>query len=203
MPHYLHRETMDTTKYWFGEENQRYVGPGSTMRKLDLADAILASFLSGAMDERIVCPDFPYDADGYFEKFDKQAASYGMNAYVTGVQYTPISLCKKFNLPITPYFRITQFFRTSEIVMFADGVHLDGLGDKQFNDAIYLKVENQFGGFAHFRHHGKTNVSYLDGHARAEGFETIERMYEDIGGDGAGNLTHGDYGMDTPYGSLE
>ena len=209
MPQYLHRLTTKKVKYWFGEENKLYAGPGETNRELDLSGAVLAEYLGGEMCEKITCPEFPYDDDRYFRKFDKEAASYGMNAYVTGAQYSPVEMKGVY---VKPYYRIAAFKRVSEIVLFADAVHMDSLGvvgEFSFNDAVYLKIENKNGGFGHFRHGGgggnggMCNVSYMDGHGEAEGFEEVERTYEDIAGDAAGNFTNGEFGANTVYGCLD
>ena len=200
LPHYLQRESINCTRYWFGEENTTYPGPGVTERKLDLSGALLAPYLAGEMDERITCPDFPYGSGHYFPKFDREAASYGMNAYVTGAQYAPLSMP---GVKPLPHYRLAWMPRPAATVLLADAVHMDGLGDRQFNDAIYLKIENQYGGFAHFRHAGAANITYLDGHAKAERFADVPRTYGDIAGSEVGNLTTGATGIGTPYGKID
>lgn len=164
--------------WWFGFETG---GPnaGVPNRPLDKTRGILASYVS-TTDDRFQCPSFPYNDPDFFPKFDRRSASYGYNVHLTSKTRTPYDA------------------RTSEVFVFADGIHFDQRNS--FNEGHYLQYTPNtaiMSGYAHFRHRGTAQLVLMDGHVEAQHLHG--QSHRDAGGGASGNLAAPD-GSDAVYG---
>ncbi|MFQ5429253.1 MAG: prepilin-type N-terminal cleavage/methylation domain-containing protein [Phycisphaerae bacterium] len=161
-------------RWWFGFEpgGPAYNGT-QDHRRLDKAAGFLGPYLTGtASDFR--CPSFPYGAGRYFPKFSPNAGGYGYNAAALGGfdAFAPGAAGPR---------RMREFAgRTADVFVLADGIHFDRLDysstpplEQTFNEPPYIQWRPPSffggnvginGGFGHFRHNGRANVLYLDGH---------------------------------------
>jgi len=152
----------DGRHWWFGFEpggppanpfNKRH-------RPLDKSKGALARYLRSTEDG-LQCPAFPYNSGGYFPKFAARSASYGFNLRLG---------------PANPGLRTrrrTDFSRRiSAVFVFADGVHFDF--NPGMNEGHYIAYVHDpaapfaMGGFGHFRHRGRAQVVYIDGHGEGQ-----------------------------------
>ncbi len=142
-------QSPDGRWWWFGFEPG---GPGSgPNRPIDKSKAVLTPYL-GTSDDRLQCPSFPYGDPCVFPKFAEPTASYGMNLLLG---------------PITaPTKRRTEFLtRTAAVFVFADACHFDF--GPLMNEGHYVQFMPGAAapsGYAHFRHRGRANVLFMDGH---------------------------------------
>jgi prepilin-type N-terminal cleavage/methylation domain-containing protein/prepilin-type processing-associated H-X9-DG protein len=187
-------------RYWFGLGDAS--GPLEN-RELDRRRGLISPYLSAGVEDGLLCPAFPYDHPDFMRKFRDRACSYGININLAPYQFNA------FNNPRVPV-RRDGIARPSAVMTFADGVQFWQL-ENRFNEGFYLGIDDLSysrpdplddpnGGFAHFRHGGRTQLSFLDGHARSGGFEQVRRTHTDLGGFPAGHLTAGPRGPDTIYG---
>ncbi|GMU23168.1 MAG: hypothetical protein AMXMBFR13_32510 [Phycisphaerae bacterium] len=146
-------------RWWFGFEpnGPRFAEPN---RPLDKRQAVLARYLRST-DDALQCPEFPYTDGLYFPKFAARSASYGYNLLLGPSN------------PWLPTSRRGEFHRRSATVfVFADGIHFDfnpGLNEGHYIE--YIKdpaAPGTAGGFGHFRHNGRAQVLFMDGHAEAQ-----------------------------------
>jgi prepilin-type N-terminal cleavage/methylation domain-containing protein/prepilin-type processing-associated H-X9-DG protein len=154
--YYVDVESPFGRRWWFGFEPDGPSYSGGN-RPLDKSQCILAKQLRST-DDGLQCPSFPYNDGGYFQKFAARSASYGYN-----LQLGPAN-------PMMPTRRRSEFSkRTASVFIFADGIHFDF--NPGFNEGHYIDyVEDPTtmpGGFAHFRHTGRAQVLFMDGHANA------------------------------------
>ncbi|MFP4143604.1 MAG: type II secretion system protein [Phycisphaeraceae bacterium] len=168
----------DGRRWWFGFEPG---GPGTGMknRPLDVSRSVLAPYL-GVVTDEFQCPSFDYQDADYFPKFENGSASYG------------------FNLHLSEGRRTLYTGRTSEVFLFADGIHFDS--SPGYNEGHYLSYTSNTrirSGYAHFRHQGSALVQYLDGHVAGQPLDGD--AHADVGGGPAGNLTADD-GTNAIYG---
>lgn len=158
--------------WWFGFEPN---GPGTTAdRPLEKAYSPLAPYTAD-LDDRMQCPDFPYDDGLYFPKFAEHAASYGYNWNLG-----PPSLAASAT-------RERYANRMASVAAFADAVHFDA--PPRFNEGHYIQYTpgaNQPSGYAHFRHDGAAQYVLLDGHVEAQ--RLTGPAYQTVAGSATGNL---------------
>lgn len=148
-------------RWWFGFEPG---GPPSDVintrhRPLEKARGILARHLMST-DDGLQCPAFPYSSGAYWPKFAERSASYGYN-----INLGPPN-------PRVPGRRRTQFLRrTTQVFVFADGVHYDFQPDQRLNEGFFIDYMPQASspsGYAHFRHAERAQVQFMDGHATGQ-----------------------------------
>jgi prepilin-type N-terminal cleavage/methylation domain-containing protein/prepilin-type processing-associated H-X9-DG protein len=140
--------------WWFGYERG---GPAfaSTHRPLDKTKGALAPYLRST-DDGLQCPSFPYQSGCYFPKFAERSASYGYNI-VLGPKTGPTRR------------RSEYLKRTSEVFVFADGVHFDH--NPGVNEGHYILKSSHprsKTGYAHFRHNRRAMVLYMDSHVTGQ-----------------------------------
>jgi len=155
-------DAADGRRWWFGFErggppanpvNRRY-------RPLDKSKGALARYLQST-DDGLQCPSFPYDSGCYFPKFAARSASYGYN-----LRLGPANR-------LLPTRRRRAFDKhASSVFVFADGAHFDfnpGMNEGHYIDYVF-NPSNPFsmGGFGHFRHRGRAQVLYVDGHVEGQ-----------------------------------
>ncbi len=165
-------------RWWFGfEKGGPAINPNQRNRPLDKAAGFLGKYMGGSWRD-FVCPAFPYEASGYVRKFGAPAGGYGYNTEgLAG-----------FGIPGAQAVRarkIQEFVgRTSDVFALADGIHFDRLTlsgsppmKQGFNEPPYIQWQSETvfnttagvnGGYGHFRHAGRANVLYLDGHASGQ-----------------------------------
>ncbi len=175
-------DTPGGRQWWFGFEPG---GPtGGSHRPLDGGRSVLAPYLD-TRGEHFQCPGFPYDDGGFFWKFERPAASYGFNLFLG-----PASPA------VRPKKRQPFEGRTSEVFLFADGIHFDF--GTTFNEGHYLQYApgaSTPSGYAHFRHDGAAQWLALDGHVTHQ--KRRDPPYaggRKFGGGEASNLTDADGG---------
>jgi len=156
--------------WWFGFEPN---GPGSgTHRHLDKARGPLAQYLRST-DDGLQCPNFPYSDGLYYPKFAARSASYGFNMALAGGS------------------RATFRNRLSTVFIFADGAHFDfnpGMNEGHYIQyATHPELEMKTG-YGHFRHSGRAQVLFMDGHADGQPLRGPAYSGRTAGGP-AGNLT--------------
>lgn len=132
--------------WWFGFEAG---GPRSgSHRPLDKSRGALAKYLCST-DDGLQCPSFPYSEGTYFPKFAARSASYG------------------FNIVLQNRRRTAYQNRLARVFVFADGVHFDfnpGINEGHYIEYALRPDLRMMSGYGHFRHNGRANVLFLDGH---------------------------------------
>lgn len=167
--HYATRE-VDGVTWWFGFERG---GPGNTLgRPLDKTRGPLADYLGGEIHDALACAAFPADEPGFVAKFDQRSAHFGYN----GALAWPMPFGK------TPQ-RLDRASQPSAVFGFADAVHQDFSAERYYEPhTIAYRRPGKIDGVGHFRHTGRANTAYLDGHAEpieAPAGETIWRSIAD------------------------
>ena len=187
--HYATAETAGV-QWWFGYEPG---GPGSTTnRPLDRTRGPLASYLGDNIVQALACPEFPIDAPGFTPKFDTRSAHFGYNG----------GLAWPFPVGRTPR-RIDEVGQTSEVFAFADAVHQDfSITTFYEPHTVSYRRPGKTTGAAHYRHNGRANTAYLDGHAEALEAPPGETVWTTIADAAVANLDTSDgegtrYGFDT------
>ena len=133
--------------------------------KFDGSKGPLAEYLGGGASAWVRrCPGFRPDASG----FEASCGGYGYNALGVGSE-----LC----LPgggQTVGMRTGAIAHPAQTIMFADAAYLQGSGSKaKLIEYSFVEPLRFAGGIAawptiHFRHRGKANVAWVDGHVTAE-----------------------------------
>ncbi|HKQ50693.1 MAG TPA: prepilin-type N-terminal cleavage/methylation domain-containing protein [Phycisphaerae bacterium] len=165
-------------RWWFGfEPGGPPSNPNQKHRFLDKPAGLLGTYFGDEAKE-LRCSSFPYGRGKYFPKFSPPAGGYGYNTAALGGYNTLDPANSRVR-------RVQQFGgRTSEVFIFADGIHFDRLSfsgsvplEQTFNEPAYIQWQDPTafnsnagvnGGFGHFRHLGRANVLFLDGHAAAQ-----------------------------------
>jgi len=161
--------------WWFGfEPGGPPANPRAPHRPLDKAEGFLSRYLTGTAED-LRCGSFPYGQGKYFPKFSPPAGGYGYNtAALGGYDQTDPSRRQPR--------RLQEFTgRTSDIFVFADGIHFDrldysgsGLLEQTFNEPPYIQWQDPAyfgsnvgvnGGYGHFRHNRRASVLFMDAHA--------------------------------------
>ncbi|RIK69242.1 MAG: hypothetical protein DCC65_00400 [Planctomycetota bacterium] len=185
-------------RWWFGFERG---GPAanamSLHRPIDKAAGFLGKYLTSTSAD-FVCPGFPYTSGKYFAKFSPAAGGYGYNTAGLGGGGQGSSS----GAP-----RAIQEFvgRTSDVFVLADGIHFDRLDysgptplGQTFNEPAYIEWQEPSlfsrnagvnGGFGHFRHNGRAQVLYMDGHAAGQPPRRTPHPFGRMGHGPVGNLS--------------
>ncbi|MGN6370939.1 MAG: prepilin-type N-terminal cleavage/methylation domain-containing protein [Phycisphaerae bacterium] len=161
--------------WWFGFEPG---GPGSgTYRPLQKDKSVLAPYTADLA--LLQCPEFPYEAPGFFPKFSLHASSYGVNIVLAPVGGRTGS-------------RNAYAERQQTVFTFADGIHFDT--SPGFNEPPYLLYTNPMSpsGYAHFRHGNRAQVAFMDGHV--ESLLQTMPTYQQVAGFPTANLPAALYG---------
>ena len=137
--------------------------------KFDGARGPLAPYLGGGGASAWVrrCPGFRPEADG----FETSCGGYGYNALGVGSE-----LCLPGSGVKTEFgMRPGAIARSAETVMFADAAYLQGNGKKaKLIEYSFTEPPQSVGGgippwpTIHFRHRGRANVVWCDGHVTSE-----------------------------------
>lgn len=186
-------------RWWFGfEKGGPAMNPNQRNRPLDKSAGFLGKYMGGSWRD-FVCAAYPFEASGFFRKFANPAGGYGYN----------IEALAGFGSPTEPIIRarrIQEFVgRTSDVFALADGIHFDRLTlsssppmNQGFNEPAYIQWQRESamttnsgvnGGFGHFRHAGRANVLYLDGHASGQRLAGVAHLYSSKGLGAVGNLS--------------
>lgn len=174
-------------QWWFGYEAG---GPGAGIgRPIDRSRGPLAEYLGGTIAEPLACPAFPRNDPGYVPKFDQPSAHYGYNG----------GLARPFPLG-RPARRLDEAIAPSGVFAFADAVHQD-FSLSQFYEphAVSYRRPGLVTGAGHFRHNGRANLAYLDGHAAPLAAPEGEQVWLTIAGGPVVNVDTSD-GPGTRYG---
>jgi prepilin-type processing-associated H-X9-DG protein/prepilin-type N-terminal cleavage/methylation domain-containing protein len=192
-------------RWWFGfEPGGPAADPWRGHRPLIKAAGFLGRYLSGSADD-FRCPSFPYGDGKFFPKFAPAAGGYGYNTAALGGHswIDPFSRRPR---------RAGEFDgRTAEVFVLADGIHFDRLEfdgpgglTQPFNEPAYIQwqppayFETNFGvngGFGHFRHRGRANALYIDGHASAQPVRRALHPYSSQGYGAVSNLSDAQLGV--------
>lgn len=174
-------------QWWFGFEAG---GPSAaTPRPLDQTHGPLAEYLGDNIAEALACPEFPKRDPNFVAKFDRSSAHFGYNG----------GLCWPFPLDQKAR-RLSEVANPSGVFAFADAVHQDFSPTAFYepHTVSYRRV-GLVTGAGHFRHHGRANLSYLDGHAATLEVPTNETVWLTIAGSDVANVDIDD-GPNTRYG---
>jgi prepilin-type processing-associated H-X9-DG protein len=183
--------------WWFGfEPGGPAANPWQGSRPLIKSAGFLGRYLAGSGDD-LICPSFPYGQGRYFPKFSPPAGGFGYNSAALG-GYNRLD-------PANPRGRRIKEFegRTSEVFVLADGIHFDRLDyssspplKQRFNEPPYIQwsepslFSTNFGvqgGYGHFRHNGRAEVLFLDGHVAAQ---PVRRPLHPFSGEGFGRIAN-------------
>lgn len=162
--------------WWFGLELNGPAAAGTTNRPLDKSQSVLGPYTAN-LANLLQCPDFPYDAPGYFPKFSAHAATYGYNIKLGPVAGETLR-------------RTTYADRASSVFAFADGIQFDNLPAGSFNEGHYMLWGAGLNGYAHYRHvsagASAAQAAFIDGHVEALLF--VPPGFRRINGAPSGNL---------------
>ena len=136
-------------------------------KAFDGAQGPLAPYLGGGGASAWVrrCPGFRPDADG----FETSCGGYGYNALGVGSE-----ACRPVEHPERFGMQPGALAHPAATVMFADAAYLQGNGTKaKLIEYSFAEPPQLIGGIAawptiHFRHRGKANVAWCDGHVTSE-----------------------------------
>jgi prepilin-type processing-associated H-X9-DG protein/prepilin-type N-terminal cleavage/methylation domain-containing protein len=134
--------------YWFGE----VIGPN----QIDLQRGFLLPFMENVTRVQ-QCPDF--NQEQFTLRFQGATSGYGYNYQYLG---------PGFNTQGWPMsYRLTDVASTSETVAFADSGRVDWWSYPQpvLEENFYVDPPSNGYPTVHFRHSGRANVLFLDGHA--------------------------------------
>ena len=192
-------------RWWFGfEPGGPSSNPWQRHRPIERAGGFLGKYLS-ASPQDFRCPSFPYASGLYFAKFEPGAGGYGYNpGGLGGYNWIDSSTTRTR--------RITEFTgRTSDVFTLADGIHFDRLDisaggelNQPFNEPAYIQWQEPSlftrntgvnGGFGHFRHAGRAQVLFLDGHVAGQPLRRTNHPYGRKGFGPIGNLTGENLGV--------
>jgi prepilin-type N-terminal cleavage/methylation domain-containing protein/prepilin-type processing-associated H-X9-DG protein len=143
--------------WWFG-----WLGNGTDgQRPFDLSSGALFSYLHGS--EVRLCPLLNTAVDPQFmPKGTNTIFSYGCNRYL-------------FTAPGVPPANTGRILHPADITLFADAASVDNFLQAQalLKEWYYLDLETNYASAnnypnAHFRHAGKANVTFADGHVGSE-----------------------------------
>lgn len=139
--------------WWFGFEPG---GPsGGTGRPLDPTRGPLADYLGHHIAEALACPAFPRGDSGFVPKFERSSAHFGYN----GGLVWPFPIGREAR-------RMTEVQDPSGVFAFADAVHQDAEGPAFYEPhTVSYRRPGRLTGAGHYRHIGRANLVYLDGHA--------------------------------------
>jgi prepilin-type N-terminal cleavage/methylation domain-containing protein/prepilin-type processing-associated H-X9-DG protein len=148
--------------YWFG-----WIGPGAEGdRAFDLSQGALYPYLDGS-DVRL-CPSLGYALTLFKLKADGVVFSYGYNLYLS------VALGK-------PPFNTRNIHQPAQTALVADAAQVNDFQDPasptnpMIEEWYYLDLETNYGSpnnypNGHFRHSGRANVAFCDGHVGSERF---------------------------------
>ena len=161
----------------------------------DGAKGPLAPYLGGGGASAWVrrCPGFRPDAAG----FEASCGGYGYNALGVGSE-----LCLPNGGGQRVGMRPTALARPAQTVMFADAAYVQGNGAKAKLIEYSFAEPPRFAGGGtpwptiHFRHRGKANVAWADGHVTAE---TLDRTGSRGGAQGLGWFGPDDNSLFDPF----
>ena len=154
-------KTDATGKTWWWGWLQSAPGVSDGQRAFDLSNGALFPYLHGN-DVRL-CPLLNTAADPLFlPKGTNTIFSYGCNRYV-------------FAAPAATPANTSRLVRPTETMLFADAASVDNFLQTQtlLKEWYYLDLQTNYVSAnnypnAHFRHGGKANVTFADGHVGAE-----------------------------------
>ena len=185
-------------RWWFGfEPGGPPPDPKATHRFLDKAAGPLGPYVTDQGRE-LICPSFPYATGKYFPKFSPPAGGYGYNTAALGGY-------NLLNASARPP-RLNQLgAKAADVFLLADGIHFDRLDyssspplEQTFNEPAYIQWQDPArftgnagvnGGYAHFRHNGRANVLFIDGHAGAQPVRRTPHPYSAKGFGPVANLS--------------
>ncbi len=174
-------------RWWFGYETG---GPGTGAgRPLDPTRGPLAAYLGEDIAEALACPAFPRQDPGFVAKFERSSAHYGYN----GGLVWPFPLGR-------PAETLQAVDQPARVFAFADAVHQD-FDPARFYEphAVSYRRPGRVTGAGHFRHAGRANLVYLDGHAAPLAPPAGETVWLEIAGSPVVNVDSDD-GPGTRYG---
>jgi len=145
---------------WFG-----WLGPGAEGRRpFDVTPGALYPYLRGKGVE--ICPSLNYGMAQFKLKAIGAAYGYGYNSYLS-------------SSPQTPPVKAGKILRPTDTALFADAAQINDFeapaspANPMLEEFYYLDVSTNYGSRSyypngHFRHAGKANVIYCDGHVAPE-----------------------------------
>jgi prepilin-type processing-associated H-X9-DG protein/prepilin-type N-terminal cleavage/methylation domain-containing protein len=140
--------------YWFG-----WLGSGAEgERSFDAAQGALYTYLQGRGVE--LCPSLNYALAQFKLKATGAAYGYGYNLHLAAA-------------PNQPPKRTLNFTQPADLVLFADAAQVNTFQppaspDNPMLEEFYYVSTNRSEATAHFRHGGKANAAFCDGHIGAE-----------------------------------
>jgi prepilin-type processing-associated H-X9-DG protein/prepilin-type N-terminal cleavage/methylation domain-containing protein len=160
--------TVADAVWWFGREAGGAGSSATSNRPLDKTRSPLADYFGGDIIEGLECPEFPATDPRFFAKFSARSAHFGYNE----------GLAPQWHKHRAPR-GVFEVKTPSEVLAFADAIHIDGLNKIDGKDAFYEPhyiyhsygelFNPRLGGFAHARHDDKANVAFVDGHVTPQG----------------------------------
>jgi prepilin-type processing-associated H-X9-DG protein/prepilin-type N-terminal cleavage/methylation domain-containing protein len=140
--------------YWFGWIDGPWVPEGD--RHFDPTQGALWPYYEGRGVD--LCPGFDYSSPHYKPKAKGASYGYGYNQHLSGPSHKE---------PVNT----SQFTNASDLVIFADAAQVNDFqapaspGNPMIEEWYYV---NRYEPTAHFRHRGRANAVFADGHVEAE-----------------------------------
>ncbi|NLG36020.1 MAG: DUF1559 domain-containing protein [Lentisphaerae bacterium] len=159
-----------------GPNSIRWHGVRSGGQAFDGSRGPLAPYLGGGGGSAGVrrCPAFqPEAAD-----FEASCGGYGYNAHGVGSE-----VCLPNGAGTALGMRPTALARPAQTLMFADTAYLQGSGNRarlieySFAEPVQFASGGTPWPTIHFRHRGRANVAWCDGHVTAEPFDRSEARF--------------------------
>lgn len=162
-PYY--EEMPDGSKRWyFGSETASSMGQGEGDREVDITDGPLYPYLNivGSVE---ICPAFPYGSNYWKPKFKGASFGYGYNQYLSPpTQDNPRS--PRRPKPIS----IASIEKPSQVIVFGDCAQVnDFQAPASASNPLleeFYSIDDTYKTI-HFRHSGRANMLFVDGHVEA------------------------------------
>ncbi len=175
---------------WHGVRESSGVHPDPNKNFFDPAKGPLVAAL-GSKGRVKKCPEFvPFVDDGSQNAFEAGTGGYGYNLRGVGSRRYDRDAYATWTTPDRTYLlgmKTTEIRRPGDTVMFTDAAYLEGTGpyyliEYSFAEAPYWVAQDWWPPYdvketvmvskpsIHFRHRGKTNIVWCDGHADEQPF---------------------------------
>lgn len=162
-PYY--EEMPDGSKRWyFGTESASSMGGAEGSREIDVTQSPLYPYLTIVGNVEI-CPAFPYGAKYWKPKFKGASYGYGYNLYLS-----PLTR-ETSRSPLRPKpISIASLEKPSQVIVFGDCAQVNDFqapasaGNPMLEEFYVIDDVSKT---VHFRHSGRANILFADGHVEA------------------------------------
>jgi len=151
-------------RWYFGLEAQFGSGGPEGSRSLDVTESPLFPYLQ-SVGEIEVCPAFPYGASYWKPKFKGASYGYGFN-----VSLSPLTSPRPGTSLVSTPISVATIAEPSKVILFGDCAQVNSFqapaSDSNPLLEEFYSIDDTYK-TVHFRHSGKANMLFVDGHVEA------------------------------------